>query len=226
MSATGERITLETVSVVDAAAARLRESLFAGEFRAGEELRDTRIAADYGIARPTARSVVQRLVAEGVLVREPGLSARVRAFPPGEVRDLFRVRRLIELDAIAEIHARRGDLASVRLALDGFAALPDEVSWSRVAEADVGFHSAVVAAAGSPRLRDIFAGIAGELRLLIALLRPHYSGGSVLYAEHEELFALLQTAPLDRLQRAWDEHLRSAQSVLTGGNPWGSRTLR
>lgn len=209
---------LKTVSVVAAAAARLRDSLFAGEFAAGQELKDTQIAEEYGIARPTARMAVQQLIAEGVLVRPPGFSARVRTFDPDEVRDIYGTRRLIELSAVRHILEQRRSLAGIEDALGDFHRLRDaEDDWTSIARADVNFHTAVVDAAGSPRLRAFFGGLANEIRLLIALLKDQYAGGEALYREHEELFALLRgDSPWRVVEQAWGEHLDSAQTFLEG----------
>ena len=208
--------SLETVSVADAATNRLRDSLFAGEFKAGEEIKDTQVAAAYGIARPTARVVVQQLINEGMLVRPPGYSARVRSFDPGEVADIYRVRRLIELDAVREIKLNRPSLDRVARALEGFAGLQGrEDDWSRIAEADVAFHAAVVNTAGSHRLQSYFAAITSEIRLLIAFLKEQYTGGDALYAEHEELYRSLgDDTPLDEVERDWLAHLSSAEHFL------------
>mgnify|MGYP002137932620 CR=1 FL=1 len=209
-------MSLETVTVADAATQRLRESLFAGGFAAGEEIKDTQIAAAYGIARPTARVAVQQLINEGILVRPPGFSARVRTFDAAQVRDLYRVRRLIELDAVREIVRSHSPIAGVASALEGFADLQGgDDDWSQIAAADVAFHTAVVDAAGSPRLQQFFSGITSEIRLLIALLRDQYTGGDALYQEHETLYRLLDGAtPHMEVEAAWSDHLESAERFL------------
>lgn len=206
---------LETVSLVEAATARLRNGLLAGEYAAGEEIKGTRIAAALGIARPTARAALQHLTAEGLLIRPPGLSARVRAFEPEQVIDLYRVRRLIEIEAIREIRARALPLDRVEAALNAFSELKDgEDDWPQIARIDVSFHSAVVETCGSPRLASYFAGIAGEIRLLIALYRSRYAGGEPLYREHARLFALLESAPVEQVEAEWTAHLETAQQFL------------
>ncbi|SJM60238.1 GntR family transcriptional regulator [Gulosibacter sp. 10] len=206
---------LETVSVVDAAAARLRDSLFAGEYAAGQELKDTRVAGEFGIARPTARAAVQQLISEGLLVRPPGHSARVRTFDADEVRDIYRIRRLIELDAVREVRETGAPLDGVLEALRGFEDLKDDANWTVIVEADFAFHSAVVKAAGSPRLRALFLGISSESRLLIGILKDQYRGGASLYEEHEELYRMLERgADPAELERAWVEHLDSAQRFV------------
>lgn len=206
---------LETVSVVEAATARLRASLLSGEYSADEEIRDTRVAATLGIARPTARAALQQLITEGLLIRPPGFSARVRAFEPDQVVDLYRIRRLIEIEAIRDIRARALPLDGAEAALRAFSEVSDdEDDWPRIARTDVAFHSAIVETCGSPRLTACFAGIAGEIRLLIALYRSRYAGGEPLYREHARLFSLLESAPLKQLEAEWAAHLETARDFL------------
>lgn len=211
-----KRAALETVSVVDAAANRLRQSLFAGEYAAGQELKDTRLATDFGIARPTARAVVQQLVAERMLERPPGRSARVRSFDAAQVADIYRVRRLIELDSVRSARERETPLDELDEVVAGFedAALGDD--WVRIVAADVAFHAAVVRAGGSPRLEEMFDTVASESRLLIGLLRRRYERGAELHAEHARLLRLLREAPLAEVEAAWREHLGDAERYLTG----------
>lgn len=206
----------ETISVAEAATNMLRERLFAGDYIAGQEIKDTQVANDFGIARPTARVAVQQLINEGILVRDPGASARVRTFDPEQVRDIYRVRRMIELDAIREIWEKRSTLELIKEALEGFADLRDGSDWTRIAAADVEFHSAVVNTASSQRLQGIFASITSEVRLFIALLRRQYQGGATLYDEHERLYLLLrESESAAELEREWLGHLDSAQDFLT-----------
>lgn len=207
-------VALETVSVVDAAANRLRTSLFAGEYEAGQELKDTRLASDFGIARPTARAVVQQLVAERMLERPPGHSARVRSFDASQVADIYRVRRLIELDSVRSARENGAALSGVAEALAGFEASDLGDDWVRIAQADVAFHAAVVRAGGSRRLEEFFDTVASESRLLIGLLRGHYEGGAALHAEHARLLELLADAPIAEVEAAWREHLEDAERYL------------
>lgn len=206
---------LETVTVAEAATNRLRESLFAGDYTAGQEIKDTHVSQEYKIARPTARVAVQQLINEGMLVREPGCSAQVRRFDPEQVADLYRARRLIELDAVRELKSSPRSLGLVEEALGGFAGLKDDGDWSAIAKADVEFHRAVVDSAGSHRLRQFYSSISSEIRLLIAQLRAQYSSGNDLYEEHAQLLEHLRDSTSEtQVVEEWTEHLDSAKTFL------------
>ena len=200
------------VSVADAAAEHLRSLLFSGSIRPGQVLKDTIIAKELGIARPTARIAVQRLVSEGLLVREPGHSARMPIFTADDVTDLFGVRRLIEFRAVRTIIAERRSTSGIADALARFDQVGDV--WEAGPDADAEFHTAVVRAAGSARLSRMFAGITVEMRLLTGLLRARYRSLKELYDEHTNLLRVLDEGDSEPAVRLWDEHIDDAQVFL------------
>lgn len=201
-------------SVAEAAAAHLRVMLFEATLRPGEELRDTDIAGQLGIARPTARAAVAALVAEGLLERRPGHSARVRRFTAADIHDIHRVRRLVETEAVRAIIVDGLDTTPIREALDAFRRVGDR--WEAGPDADVRFHHAVVAATGSERLARTFQATATEMRLLVAGLRDRYRSLGELYDEHDALLAALEAGDLGAALRAWEEHLADAERFLAG----------
>ncbi|MGO1544607.1 MAG: GntR family transcriptional regulator [Gulosibacter sp.] len=206
---------LQTVSVVDAAANRLRDNLFAGVYEAGEELKDTTVATAFGIARPTARMAVQQLINEGLLVRPPGYSARVREFDVHEIEDIYRMRGLLELEAVRQVHAAGGPMDGIKAALLGFEGLKHDSDWTKINVADLQFHAAVVDAANSPRLSSFFEAIGNETRLLNALLQYQYPQAAGLYQEHEQLFELLvEGVSITELEAAWTHHLDISRDFI------------
>ncbi|MFF2840665.1 GntR family transcriptional regulator [Paenarthrobacter sp. NPDC057981] len=205
---------IDTVTVADAVRSRLERSLLAGDYPAGAEVRDTHVAQQLGVARPTARVAVQALIADGFLVRESGKSARVRSFTPEDVADIFRVRRLIEFDAVVSV-CRDGDTAGIAASLEKFAAVKNDQDWESAAQADMCFHSAVVAAAQSPRLSSLFQTISTEIRLLMALLRTHYPRISTLRDEHAGLLEALNARDPGLALRLWAVHLEDAETFLS-----------
>jgi DNA-binding GntR family transcriptional regulator len=207
-------VTIDTVTVADAVRSRLERSLLAGDYPAGAEVRDTHVARQLGVARPTARVAVQALIADGFLIRESGKSARVRRFSRDDVADIFRVRRLIEFEAVRSV-CKGAETSGISASLEKFSDVKDDQDWESAAQADMSFHSAVVAAAGSPRLSGLFQTISTEIRLLMALLRTHYPRISTLRDEHAELLGALKARDPDLALRLWTAHLEDAETFLS-----------
>src|SRR5262245_52621947 len=189
---------VEAVTVADAVADELRRRLLSGHYRGGEQLRDTDLSQEFGVARPTVRAAVQMLVADGLLERGRGRSAQVRSFTAEDAIDLYRLRRPIEAVAVAIVVSQARPLDGVEAAVRAFAALSDNISWDVVADHDVAFHRAVFVTAGSPRLLRTFDEVSAELRLLVAQLRPAYASVSDLAHEHEVLLVALRSGNLVR----------------------------
>ena len=204
----------EAVTVADAVRTRLEQSLLAGDYPAGAHVKDSHVAEKLGVARPTARVAVQSLIADGFLERETGRSARVRRFSVQDVADIFRVRRLIEFEAVRSV-CQGAATEPIRESLARFSDVRDDQDWETAAQADMGFHAAVVAAADSPRLSRLFQSISTEIRLLMALLRPRYLEVSTLHDEHTVLLNALIAGVPDRALQLWAAHLNDAEEFLS-----------
>jgi DNA-binding GntR family transcriptional regulator len=207
---------VQAVSVADAVADELRRRLLAGHYRGGEQLRDTELSAEFGVARPTLRAAVQMLVADGLLERGRGRSASVRSFTAEDAVDLYRLRRPVELTAVKIVVSGRRPLDGLEAAARDLSSLGEDVTWDVVAAHDVAFHREVFVAAGSPRLRRTFDEISTELRLLIAQLRPSYASIADLAREHELLVATARNGNATQAQSAWSEHFDHSEQFFLG----------
>jgi DNA-binding GntR family transcriptional regulator len=205
---------ITAISVADAVAAELRTRLLSGQYQGGQALRDTELAEEFGVARPTLRSAIQMLVADGLLERGRGRSAEVRGFTAEDAVDLYRVRRPIELVAVELIIEQKRPLDSIERQIREYTALPETVSWDVVADHDVAFHRAVFEAAGSPRLMRAFASVSTELRLLVAQLRPSYNSVADLAHEHELLLIALRGGDTKRAVKAWADHFDESENFF------------
>ena len=206
---------VQAVSVADAVGDALRARLLAGHYPGGTLLRDTELAVEFGVARPTVRAAVAELVSDGLLERGRGQSARVRSFTAEDALDLYRLRRPVEAAAV-EIVLREGrSTDGIAAAARDFTALPADAGWDQVADAHSAFHRAVFEAAGSPRLLRAFDALAAETRLLVAQLRPAYDRIADLAAEHEALLTALRRGDLAAALAAWSDHFDDSERFFT-----------
>jgi DNA-binding GntR family transcriptional regulator len=182
------RLALQHVPTVDAIAAALRTRILDGELGAGERLRELELAEAYGVARHSLRAALRTLAGEGLVTIEPNRGARVAELTAADVDALFELREALELEAARLALARNGGRMpkavhdAVRL-MAAVCAQPDP-PWSAVVDAHDRVHSAIVAAARSPRIERAYAALAGELRLFVIQLRPAWTLERM--AEHHE----------------------------------------
>jgi DNA-binding GntR family transcriptional regulator len=208
--------TLDVVSTLDALSDSLRRRLLDGELEAGTALGEVDLAEEYGVARPTARAAIQALVAEGLLRREPNRSARVPELTADDVRDLFYVREALELQVVATLVERHERPPAAEAAVRRLERLPRRAPWVEVVEADMDFHTALVEAAGSPRLERVYDTLQSEIRLCMVQLKPSYDDVTKVAAEHRDLLEAVASGPKRSALKVLSEHLAIAVRDLTG----------
>ncbi|TGN38612.1 GntR family transcriptional regulator, partial [Paracoccus liaowanqingii] len=92
-------------------AARLRDRIITGRLRPGERLSEARLAAEMSVSRNTLREVFRLLVHEGLLTHLPHRGVSVAVPSMAGVLDIYRLRRLIEIPALAQAWPRHAAVA-------------------------------------------------------------------------------------------------------------------
>ncbi len=151
-------------------AARLRALVIAGHLRPGQRLSETRLAADLSVSRNTLREVFRLLTREGLLTHAPNRGVSVAVPSMAGVLDIYRVRRLIEVPALAQAWPRHAAALRMAECVAQARAAREAGDWRGVGSANMGFHAAIVALTDSPRLTAFFAQAMAELRLAFGLL--------------------------------------------------------
>jgi DNA-binding GntR family transcriptional regulator len=200
-------------STVDALAAALRREILDGARPAGERLVERDLGERFGAARHSLRAALRTLAAEGLVRLEPNRGARVARLDADDVRWLYELRTALELEA-AHLALERHDGTLPRdvhaaLAVLRSACAAEEPAWSDANDAHLALHAAIVAASGSPRIVAAHTALAGEMRLFLLQVQPHYTLAS-LAAEHDVLVDGLERTGPSVLR----EHLRAAAAAL------------
>lgn len=210
-----EKVVIRPVSVIDAVASSIRERILSGDIPPATPLPEAELAAQYGVARPTIRVVIQQLVLTGLLRREANRSAFVPHLDAYNVSDLFFVRTMVETEAVRLVTARRARPAQAEQAVRQLEAFGPDAKWSDVVEADLDFHRALVTAASSPRLLRLFALLEDEIRLSISQLKPVYDSAAALAREHRDLLTAIEEGDQKAAVAYHRHHLDQAIADLT-----------
>ena len=152
-------MTVEQSAVLpESIADRLRASIIAQQDAPGATITESAVALRFGVARPTARIAIERLVAEGLLRREAHHAARVPELSRADIVDLYDNRAIVESAAIGALRSIPAEALEAHRAI-----LADD----DFAEHDILFHRALVAGQPSPRLRRMHELLMGEIELCI-----------------------------------------------------------
>jgi DNA-binding GntR family transcriptional regulator len=208
-------IELRPVSVVDAAADAIRQMVLDGSLEPGSRLRETEYSKRLGIARHTFRAATQILIGEGLLRRTPNRGVQLAELGPGDIVDIFRLRSALELEATRLVIETGTPVPDAERAVEELNALGDNASWRSVVDADMAFHRAIIAGAGSERLARAYAGVQSEILLCMAQLRPHYERPAEVALEHRELLEPIVERDAELAEKRLRAHLEEATENLT-----------
>ncbi|TBN42424.1 GntR family transcriptional regulator [Paracoccus subflavus] len=160
----------DALSLPDHIASRIRTMAIKGELSPGQRLSEVRLAGDLGVSRNTLREAFRLLTRERLVHHQPNRGVFVAVPTMAAILDIYRVRRMIEVPALARAWHRHEAVSTMRACVVSSQAARDRHDWQGVGSANMGFHSAIVALADSPRLNGFYRQVAAELRLAFGLL--------------------------------------------------------
>ena len=206
---------IETKTLVDAVAEKLRSRILSGYYSPGFAIAERRIAEEFGIHRPPVHSAIVRLVHEGLLRRERGKRAYIPSLTVEDIEDIFAVRMLIEGEAVYQIAEKGLSLNSAAQQLQLMEELDDDDDWESILRLDFQFHKALVDAISSPRLSAIYQVTSTESRLALTYLNVDLLSPTKLAQEHRELFDQMVSGDTKEAVEAYREHLiESAEFII------------
>ena len=156
--------------LAEQAADVLRDRIISGILAPGQRLSETWLASDLGISRNSLREVFRLLTRERLVQHSPNRGVSVSVPGMAEVMDIYRVRRMIEVPALAGAWPGHPAVARMQQAVDDARACAALQEWAGVGTANMAFHTAIVGLTDSPHLIAFFALISAELRLAFGLL--------------------------------------------------------
>jgi len=152
-------------------AEQVRQKITQGEFAPGQRLSEQSLSENLGISRNTLREVFRMLTKDGLVKHTPNRGVFVAIPSIASIIDIYRVRRLIECQALSRAYPRHPAKKKMREAVENALRCRSGDDWVGVGTANMAFHMAIVELADSERLNLMFAQVLAELRLAFGLLR-------------------------------------------------------
>jgi len=181
--------------LVDGVAHSLEDAILAGRVRPGERLIETKLCDELGVSRTTLREALLMLERRGLVRSEPRRGTFVTRLSREDSMDLCATRAILEAYAVtagfaqldAAVFARLenllADLARCRL--------PEDTP--RLIQIDLAFHRLLIGAADSPRIRDLWASLDGEMSaLILSSIEHHHAGIADIVGFHRALLDALR----------------------------------
>ncbi|SDX35782.1 transcriptional regulator, GntR family [Albimonas donghaensis] len=186
----------------------LRQAILEGDLKPGARLPEDEIGLPFGISRTLVRQALQRLQADGLVDMGGKRTATVARPTLAEARDVFRVRRALEREAIRILaetwtpaHGARLE-GHLRAEAEALAAGDDRASVRLAWE----FHVVLAELTGNALMETWISQLVARCSLILALHgRPHSPDCSV--GEHRAVLDALRDADAERAAGLMDHHL-------------------
>jgi DNA-binding GntR family transcriptional regulator len=203
--------TLDRPSTGDAIAQELTRRILDGSIPAGTRLREVELADAFNVSRQSLRAGLAQLVHEGLLRRAPHRGVWVPHLTVEELEDVYRVRAVLECEAARFVTEHPDRLGALEDALERMWAVPAGADWGTTMEAHLGFHLALVDAAGSPRLSRAYRQIWSEAWLGLVASQgglPDLATPRAQAINHSSLLEVFRSGDPERAESAVREHMQ------------------
>lgn len=188
--------------------ASLRAAVIEGALTPGTKLGEETLAAHYGVSRTLVRTVLARLVADGLVDSPHGRSAEVAHPTIDEARDAFAVRRVLEREAAVRVAERWDADIAERL---GSHVRAERAAWAdrrAAASSRLGgeFHILLARETGNDLLERYMSEVVSRTALILAIYGRDIDQQASI-EEHEELLDLLAAGDAERAADLVTHHL-------------------
>lgn len=191
----------------------LREAIVSGLVRAGMQLRQNEVAANFGVSIIPVREALRQLEAQGFVVLHHNRGAVVAEISLDEIHELFDIRVALESMLIRQAIPRLTE-ADLRIAGAHLRALDHEADINKWGHWNWLFHEALYEPAGRARtlaiLRNLHSHIDRVLRLEMSLA----GGKRKSHREHSAILRACRERNPDRAAATLERHIRSVADMI------------
>lgn len=194
---------------------RLREMIFSGALAAGEALQEKRLAERLGVSRTPVREAITRLMSEGLVQRNGGVTPVVRKLSVKDFIEILHVRRMLEVEA-AGLAAEVGGSDELRQIGARIAAFRDGEIPSHESHVlvDDSLHATVANLAGSRVLAELINDLRQKTKIFdMGQLPERFAPG---IAEHLEIVDAITDRDVLRAQIAMRTHIDNVRASVIG----------
>ena len=186
----------------------LRSDVLSGALPPGTQLVQEDIAARYGVSRVPVREALQALASEGLVSHFPRRGYFVTELSITDLQEVYRLRSILEAEAITEAIPAIGDddidrLEHLCVLVDAAAARGD---LAELTAANRRFHFALFEAAGMPRLTRLLRQLWDASDIYRALYFQQVANRERVQAEHADMLQAIRDRDAARTVRLHDEH--------------------
>jgi len=202
----------QDLSRAELAYKRLREGIRAGEFRPGQRLRETELAARLNVSRTPVREAIRRLASDGLIEVAPSRGVMIIDLSKQQVRELYALRETLE-GAAARLAAQHASPAEIEAMGELLQACRAAGQAQEIARLNLLFHQTIQDAAHNRYLAQALLHLSDSLALLPGTTFEAPGRAASAHEEHEAIVEAIAARDPDRAEHLARHHIAMAGST-------------
>jgi DNA-binding GntR family transcriptional regulator len=195
----------------------IRQVILQGDLLPGAQINQAQIAERLGVSRGPVREALGQLEEEGLIKNVPYKGTYVTEITGEYIRELYGIRRVIEVFAVEQacVRATGADLADLESVLEGMYIAAEARDLVRMGTLDIQFHYAIIRSARHSMLLQIWKSIEMGVRRCLALRHRFYGDPADVIGTHPDIVRALSDRDPQRTAAILGLHIADAgDSVL------------
>ncbi|GAA2389699.1 GntR family transcriptional regulator [Dactylosporangium salmoneum] len=204
------------VTAQDAALARLRDRLARGVLRPGDQIRQEVLAAELGLSVVPVREALKTLEVEGQVSYYRHRGYFVAQLDLDELTETYRIRTLLEGEAVARAVTRigRDDLDRLREAIRDIATFTRSQDIAAVTAANRRFHFTLFEAAEMPRMTNFIRMLWDSTDAYRSLYFADAAHLRLINTEHRQILRAVREGDVEAAVELSAAHRENALAAL------------
>jgi DNA-binding GntR family transcriptional regulator len=196
---------------------RLLNAIFLGDLPSGTRLIVMKLAAHFGLSSTPVREALVELEAVGIIHFEHNRGAVVKPFGPGQLREIYQMRRILEAEAARTAcgNIDKSALKNMRREMQQLLEARHDRHWAeQEMDTDRQLHSLIASSCGSERLAQEIHRYDTLVQTLRDVIGRERRAQESALAEHIAIIGTLLTDDSEAASAAMARHIdQAAESI-------------
>lgn len=203
-------LSVEQKPLRELVAEKLRDLILNGQLTAGTALRESRVAAEFGVSRNPVREAIRSLEAAGLVDVHPRKGAVVSSFSQQDLHQIFELRLLLQ-DHVGRLAARNAsddEIKALQACVDAGAEATDASSFVAASAYHREFHERLELASGNRWISVALQPLQSRTEMVFSTVLTHRQ--RFTWREHQAIVDAIRNRDEDGAAEAIKSHIRQA----------------
>ncbi len=194
----------------------LRDSILSGKLVPNETYNEIALAKKLGISRTPVREALLELSSQGLITFLPRVGVRINHFTEQDVKEIFELRKAIELFAVAKVSKDflRHDFASLEATLQSQREAIKKENFLAFLNSDREFHLTFTRLTNNKRLLTTLENIRDMIQVMSIRALAIEIRAKEVVEEHEKVIEAVKKGISERAVQEMEKHLNLSERAV------------